>query len=176
MLRSWASISRVKTARTKLRKRSRNESDIGFFAAALSVVENGLVDDTYFQIFDLLNPSPGPIRERGAFATHTFDIVALLGGVHEDRLPAHYDSVISRWRNTILDFVTDGTPPCSTYPGKRQDCVDRKALLIDGDGVREVERHEYMDNDDGRRSRLFDLADKAAGFAGWDVLWVDVCR
>jgi carboxylesterase type B len=149
------------------------ESDIGFFAAALSIVEGSPVKDTYFQIFDLPNPFSGPIREQGAFATHTFDIATLLGGVHEDRLPEHYGPVIARWRDMILDFVIKGTPPCERYIGR--DGEDRKALLVNEQGVREVGRGEYMENDE-RRSRLFELADRVAGDAGWDVLWVDVCR
>jgi carboxylesterase type B len=150
------------------------ESDIGFFAAALSIAEGSPIKDTYFQIFDLPNPFPGPIREQGAFATHTFDISTLLGGVHEDRLPEQYKAVIARWRDTILDFMIDGTPPCERYIGKSGE--DRKALLVGQQGVREVDRTEYMENKDRRRSRLFELADRVAGEAGWDVLWVDVCR
>jgi carboxylesterase type B len=150
------------------------ESDIGFFAAALSIAEGSPVKDTYFQIFDLPNPFPGPIRDQGAFATHTFDIATLLGGVHEDRLPEQYKPVIARWRDTILDFVIDGTPPCERYIGKAGE--DRKALLVGEQGVREVDRTEYMEKDERRRSRLFELADHVAGDAGWDVLWVGVCR
>jgi carboxylesterase type B len=150
------------------------ESDIGFFAAALSIAEGSPVKDTYFQIFDLPNPFPGPIRDQGAFATHTFDIATLLGGVHEGRLPEHYKPAIARWRDTILDFVIDGTPPCERCIGT--DGKHRKALLVNEQGVREVDRTEYMENDERRRSRLFDLANWVAGDAGWDVLWVDVCR
>ncbi|KAI8940587.1 hypothetical protein NX059_001861 [Plenodomus lindquistii] len=150
------------------------ESDIGFFAAVLSVAESGLIDNTYLQIFDLPNPFPGPIHERGAFATHTFDIVTLLGGVHEDRLSAKYAPVILQWRDTILDFVVKGTPPCPEYLAWGKVVGD--ALLVDQEGVREVARHEYMSCDEGRRSRLFALAEEIAGDDGWDVLWVDVCR
>jgi carboxylesterase type B len=151
------------------------ESDIGFFAAALSVAEGSPVKDTYFHIFDLPDPFPGgPVRRQGAFATHTFDIATLLGGVHEDRLPEHYKPVIARWRDTILDFVIEGTPPCERYIGT--DGNDRKALLVNEQGVGQVGREEYMENDEGRRSRLFELAGQIAGDAGWDMLWADVCR
>jgi carboxylesterase type B len=147
------------------------ESDIGFFAAALSIAEGNLVEKTYFQIFDLPNPFPGPLSEQGAFATHTFDIATLLGGLHEDRLPEHYKPVISKWRDTILDFVIKGTPPCETYIGK-----DRRALLVGDRGVEEVGSEAWLENDERRRARLFELAEQSAGDAGWDVLWVDVCR
>ncbi|KAF2131848.1 alpha/beta-hydrolase [Dothidotthia symphoricarpi CBS 119687] len=148
------------------------ESDIGFFAAALSVAEGDLVENTYFQVFDLPNPFPGPIRDQGAFATHTFDIVTLLGGVHEDRLPETYTPVVSEWRDRILDFAIKGTPPCARYMAGRE----RKALLVDEHGVEEVESKRYLENHEKRRQRLFDLADRVAGEAGRDVLWVDVCR
>ncbi|KAI4918512.1 hypothetical protein J4E90_002897 [Alternaria incomplexa] len=149
------------------------ESDIGFFAAALSIAESDLVKETYFQVFDLPNPFPGPIREQGAFATHTFDIATLLGGVHEDRLPSHYGSVVARWRDTILDFVTRGTPPCAEFVG-----VDggRRGLMVDEGGVREVGSEAWLENDEGRRRRLFDLARQIDADTGLDVLWVDVCR
>jgi carboxylesterase type B len=150
------------------------ESDIGFFAAALSIVEGSPVKDTYLHIFDLPNPFPGPVRDQGAFATHTFDIATLLGGVHENQLPEQYGPVIARWRDTILDFVIEGTPPCKQYIGT--DEKDRKALLVSDQGVSEVGRENYMDNNEGRRSSLFELADRVAGDAGWDILWVDVCR
>ncbi|EMD92043.1 hypothetical protein COCHEDRAFT_1099330, partial [Bipolaris maydis C5] len=91
------------------------ESDIGFFAAALSLAQADLVSATYFHVFDLGNPFAGPIRNHGAFATHTFDIATLLGGDHEDKLPAHYALVLSQWRDRILDFVVDRTPPCARY-------------------------------------------------------------
>lgn len=150
------------------------ESDIGFFAAAMSIAENGLVDNTYFQVFDLPNPFHGPILKHGAFATHTFDIVTLLGGIHEDKLPKHYAPVILHWRNTILDFVVNGSPPCARYLSKED--PQRRALLIDEQGVREVGSQNFLGNDQGRRSHLFALADRIAGEAGLDVLWVDVCR
>jgi hypothetical protein len=124
------------------------ESDMGFFAAALSIAEGS--PDTYFQIFDLPNPFPGPIRDQGAFATHTFDIATLLGGVHEDRLPEEYKSVIARWRDTILDFVIDGTPPCERYIGKAGE--DKEALLVGEQGVREVDRTGYMEKDENSRN------------------------
>ncbi|KAG9196195.1 hypothetical protein G6011_01316 [Alternaria panax] len=149
------------------------ESDIGFFAAALSIAESGLIKDTYFHIFDLPNPFPGPIRERGAFATHTFDIVTLLGGVHEDRLPSHYRPVIAQWRDFILDFVARGTPPCARFVGGDG---ERRGFMVGEQGVGEVGSEAWMENDEGRRRRLFDLAQRIDADTGLDVLWVDVCR
>lgn len=150
------------------------ESDIGFFAAAVATVEANLIPKTYFHVFDLPNPFDGPIRKQGAFATHTFDIVTLLGGVHEERLPASYKPVIGAWRDRILDFVVSGKPPCEEYiqGGRRE----RRGLMVDKDGVRNVGEAEWLDNDDGRRRRLFELAQRVKGDAGCDVLWMDVGR
>jgi carboxylesterase type B len=149
------------------------ESDIGFFAAALSIAESDLVKETYFHVFDLPNPFPGPIREQGAFATHTFDIATLLGSVHEDRLPSHYGPVVARWRDSILDFVTMGMPPCARFVG---DGGERRGLMVDESGVRDVDSEAWLENDEGRRRRLFDLARQIDADTGLDVLWVDVCR
>jgi carboxylesterase type B len=150
------------------------ESDIGFFAAAVATVEANLIPKTYFHVFDLPNPFDGPIRKQGEFATHTFDIVTLLGGVHEERLPASYKPVISAWRDRILDFVVSGKAPCGEYiQGGRG---ERRGLVVDKDGVRDVAETEWPDNDDGRRRRLFELAQRIKGDAGCDVLWMDVGR
>jgi carboxylesterase type B len=148
------------------------ESDIGFFAAALSVAESNLVKHTYFQIFDLPNPFPGPIHEQGKFATHTFDIATLLGGTQEEQLPEEYKPVVSKWRNKILDFIVNGTPPCEEFIVEK----GRNAFLIDEEGVRETTDGQYLGCDQERRRRLFALAERVAGEDGLDVLWVDVCR
>jgi carboxylesterase type B len=149
------------------------ESDIGFFAAALSIAESDLIKDTYFHVFDLPNPFPGPIRERGVFATHTFDIATLLGGVHESRLPSHYRPVIAQWRNSILDFVVRGTSPCARFVGADG---ERRGFMVGEEGVGEVGSETWMENDEGRRKRLFDLAQRINADTGLDVLWVDICR
>jgi carboxylesterase type B len=146
------------------------ESDIGFFFAALSMCEANLARSTYFQIFDLPNPFDGPLREQGEFATHTFDITTLLGGYDEAGLPGAYESVVGEWRDKVLDFVREGKAPCRDYS------EGKGAMVIDVEGVSKVKREEYMEADNGRRSRLMELAEKVGGDEGWDVLWVDVCR
>ncbi|KAF2646981.1 hypothetical protein K491DRAFT_615584 [Lophiostoma macrostomum CBS 122681] len=149
------------------------ESDIGFFAAALSMVQ-GRSTPTYLQLFDLGNPFKGPLTETypgGSFATHTFDIVTLLGGVHEDGLPESYQSIIKNWRDSVLDFAVDGKAPCTIFNDQ-----NRPALMVNEHGVREITGAEYLDHDDGRRRRLLRLADVVAGNAGRDKLWVEVCR
>ena len=146
------------------------ESDIGFFFAALATCESGLVDATYFQIFDLPDPFDGPLKEMGEYATHTFDVTTLLGGYDESLLPREYKSVVDAWRDTMLDFVVDGSAPCERYG------EGGRALVIGRDGVKEVGRGEYMESDGRRREKLMDLAGRVDEEKGWDVLWVDVCR
>lgn len=144
------------------------ESDTGFFFAALHMCTSSPA--TYFQIFDLPDPFPGPLASQGRFATHTFDITTLLGGYDESLLPEGYGEVISNWRDKILAFVRDGTGICEEFG------AEGKALVVGSEGVREVDREGYMT---GRRQRLSDLADELDekdGWDGWDVLWVDVCR
>ena len=96
-----------------LRKVCLFESDIGFFAAALSVARGARSARTYLQVFDLGNPFEGPL-EKGEFATHTWDIVALLGA-YEERLSELYKGVIAGWRDRLLDFITTGEAPCEEY-------------------------------------------------------------
>jgi len=150
------------------------ESDIGFFAAALATCEADLIPKTYFHVFDLPDPFDGPIRKQGEFATHTFDVVTLLGGVSEERVPESYKPVIGQWRDTILDFVVSGRPPCEEYV--REERGERRGLMVNKDGVRDVGDEEWLDNDEGRRRRLFELAQRARGDAGCDVLWMGVGR
>ncbi|KAJ9628548.1 hypothetical protein H2203_002449 [Taxawa tesnikishii (nom. ined.)] len=150
-----------------LRKICQFESDIGFFAGALSMAVGGTLP-TYLQLFDLGNPFPGPLPQ-GEFATHTFDIISLLGGAHEDRLPSNYRPVVAEWRDTILDFVVSGKAPCTAFDNQNQ-----SALIVNQKGVREVAGDVYLQVDGRRRARLFELAESVAGEAGWDKLWTEV--
>lgn len=150
------------------------ESDIGFFAAAVATAEANLIPKTYFHIFDLPNPFDGPISKQGKFATHTFDIVTLLGGVHEERLPQSYGPVVSAWRDRILDFVVSGKAPCAEYIERGR--KERRGLMVDQDGVGEVAEQAWLENEERRRRRLFELSQRVKGDAGCDVLWMDVGR
>jgi hypothetical protein len=143
------------------------EPEIGFFAAALATAGARIVPATYLQIFDLPNVFPGPRSALGEFATHTFDIVTLLGGVHDYLLPASYALVIADWRDRILEFVRDGKAPCRRYVAG-----EGKALRIGKKGVGEVSENAYLEE---RRRALFELADRVDVKTGWDALWVDVC-
>jgi carboxylesterase type B len=143
------------------------ESDIGFFFAGLSVAHANLIPATYFHVFDLPNPFPGPLTQLGEYATHTFDITTLLGGYDQSLLPQGYSTVVAQWRDAILGFACKGE-----WMGKRF-TEGGSAVLVGKDGVREVQREEYMK---GRREALMALADEVDAEDGWDILWVDVCR
>jgi hypothetical protein len=48
--------------------------------------------------------------------------------------------------------------------------------MVGEQGVGEVGSEAWMENDEGRRKRLFDLAQRVDADTGLDVLWVDICR
>lgn len=143
------------------------ESDIGFFAAALSVVE-GTSDKTktFFQLFDLGNPFEG-FLEPGKFATHTWDIVAFLGA-YEDRLSEDYRRKIREWRKRYIGYIVDGTDPWTSMENR-----NGKMLVLDNNnGTREKALDEVLSD---RRAALLDLA-RREGPDGRDLLWESVCR
>ncbi|KAF2445886.1 hypothetical protein P171DRAFT_484540 [Karstenula rhodostoma CBS 690.94] len=150
------------------------ESDIGFFAAALATAEASFVPKMYVHVFDLGNPFLGPVGEKGAFATHTFDVVTLLGGVHEHVLPERYGPVVRAWRD-VLEFVGVGKSPCAEL-STRDGGGGRKGVVVNREGVREVDEEGWLGSDGGRRGRLFELARDVKSDEGRDVLWVEVCR
>lgn len=153
-----------------LRKICLFESDIGFLAPALSLADGQHAQkDTYLQIFDLGNPFEGPLPT-GQYATHTLDIVLLFGGF-EDKLSADYQTIVTAWRNRIIDFVVSGKAPCEPWRD-----VKSGALVIDQNGVREMQGKELMDADGGRRRRLLELADRVDPVHGRDILWNVLCR
>ena len=143
------------------------ESDIGFFAGSLAQAK-GFPGKSYLLLFDLGNPFEGflPARE---CATHTWDIVALLGSC-EDRLDKAYKRVICDFRNKIMEYVFKGEEP---WPAWTEE--EGKAMLIGKSGLQVVEKEEYMDQDT-RRGKLMALAQMEGEEHGADLLWDGVCR
>jgi hypothetical protein len=144
------------------------ESDIGFFAAALAVA-NGTVDKTttYFQLFDLGNPFPGPLEQK-KFASHTWDVVALLGA-YEDRLPKDYVEKIREWRARYIGYVVDGKAPWAKFEIGNKGSM----LVVPNDGPAKETTLESVLK--GRVERLVELANEE-GPDGADTLWEGVCR
>ncbi|KAK5112362.1 hypothetical protein LTR62_004325 [Meristemomyces frigidus] len=153
--------------KSALRSICQLESDIGFFAAALAQAQ-GFPGKTYLLLFDLGNPFDGPLP-RGDCATHTWDIVSLLGAF-ESRVDAEYRDVIADLRDRILTYAVDGQAPWKAWEPE-VGC----ALLVGAEGVRMVGEEEYM-GPECRRGRLLALAEKERGEDGCDVLWDEVCR
>ena len=152
---------------TALRKICQFESDIGFFAASLAQAK-GFPGKSHLLIFDLRNPFVGLLPAREC-ATHTWDIVALLGAC-EVRLDDAYKAVIREFRAKILVYVATGEEPWPAWTAE-----EGLALLVDKEGCEVVGKDYYMGKDT-RRGKLLALAQAEAGEDGADLLWDGVCR
>ena len=151
-----------------LRKICQFESDIGFFAASLSLAQ-GFPGKTHLLIFDLGNPfDDGPLPPK-MYATHTWDIVSLLGA-YEDRLDEEYQAVIRELRERIIQYTVAGKAP---WPAWSE--AGGEALAVERTGLRLLGKDDYM-GPSSRRGKLLALAEKEDGEAGCDLLWSGVCR
>jgi carboxylesterase type B len=160
-------IHSLDSDQSALRKICQFESDIGFFAASLAQAK-GFPGKSYLLLFDLGNPFEGflPARE---CATHTWDIVALLGSC-EDRLDKDYKRVIGEFREKVMRYVFTGEEP---WPAWTEE--EGKAMMIGKNGLRVVCQEKYMGKDT-RRGKLLALAEAEGGEEGADHLWDGVCR
>lgn len=152
---------------TALRKICQFESDIGFFAASLAQAQ-GFAGKSYLLIFDLGNPFEGPLPAKEC-ATHTWDIVALLGSF-EARLDDGYKQVISELRTKVIGYVATGDEP---WPAWTPDTG--QAMMFGRYGLKVVMKEEYIGKGT-RRGNLMALAEAEAGENGADLLWDGVCR
>lgn len=165
-----------------LRKICQLESDIGFFAAALSVAMGASQADsldqlgkssgsshpiTYMQLFGLGNPFDGPLP-KNEYATHTWDIVALLGA-YEDQLETKTKEIVRSWRARIIEFAA------GKDPWEQWTLEDGKALVVRNEGDTIQTSDEYL-GPKSRRRRLLEIARNEGGDDGWDLLWESVCR
>ncbi|KAL0486094.1 hypothetical protein AKO1_001782 [Acrasis kona] len=147
------------------------ESDVGFFGAAHGYI-NGTFKKTksYFQIFDLKNPFEGHLPTN-KYATHTFDIVALLGGCQKQLEDAkEFESsirAVTEWRRKIINYICSGEAPC-------QEFEMNSALLVDSTGANSITKEMYA----GANTRFGELLEyvEMEGERGFDVLWFDVFR
>lgn len=151
-----------------LRKICLFESDIGFVSATISQAKGMAKTNTktYLQIIDLGNPFEG-LLPREEYASHTWDIVALLGA-YEDRLSEQYVNIIRDWRRKVLQYVIDGTAICDDFRSANI------GLLVDKKGVSAVAEDELPGSE--RRARLWRLANAEKGANGLDFLWEGLCR
>ena len=145
------------------------ESDIGFLAPALSVVRaTADKTETYAQLFSLGNPFDGPLP-KGQFASHTWDVVALLGA-YEERLDPPYVRAIRAWRERYIRYVVDGEAPWGSFEVGKDETVLR--VPSGGGEAREESLGTVLE---GRLERLLEIA-KREGPDGADTLWEGVCR
>jgi len=193
-----------------LKKICQFESDIGFFAAALSVAigsagvknenETKTKTKTYFQLFATGNPFQGPLPP-GKYASHTFDIVALLGAhdsrikkIEQDAKDPQYKpfTTLLQWRERILTYAATGEAPWTEWESDSFDAgglvVGKNgggggdktkkgvAMVVGNEGMEEQDEDVYLDEDEARRRKLFELAQKCDAEKGWDTLWEGVCR
>lgn len=165
------------------------ESDLGFFApclaeaqgttknpaaASLSSRQSGETNRrprTVLQLFDLGNPFEGPITP-GQFATHTWDVVALLGA-YEHRLDPDVKKVVQGWRDRIIDYVctggeTAGLPEWTE--GSKGEMV-----VVNSQGW-EIKPTEEVYGKGTRRGEVLRIAKGLNEVWGQDILWNDVCR
>ncbi|KAI1609734.1 Alpha/Beta hydrolase protein [Exophiala viscosa] len=148
------------------------ESDIGFFSASLAQVQGSSARKKYLQIFDLKNPfDEGGALPKNKFATHTWDIVALLG-CYDDLMDKKQVQVIQHWRSRLLDFVYEKDD------GIWAEWDEQKgtALKVTAEGLHMQGKREYMGEDGGRRKKLLKIAEREKGSEGRDFLWEGVCR
>lgn len=161
------SISPSDPDTTALRKICQFESDIGFFAASLAQAQ-GFAGKSYLLILDLGNPFEGPLPAKEC-ATHTWDIVAVLGSF-EARLDDGYKQVISELRSKVIGYVARGEEPWPAWTPETG-----QTMMFGSYGLKVVKKEEYM-GDSTRRGKLMPLAEAEAGETGADLLWDGVCR
>lgn len=150
-----------------LRKICQFESDIGFFAGSLAQAR-GYLGKSYLLLFDLGNPFEGLLPAREC-ATHTWDIVALLGSC-EGRLDEQYKDVVREFRQKIIQYVVTGEEP---WPAWSEE--EGMAMVVGKDGLRVVGKEDYM-GAETRRGKLLALAEAEGGRDGADLLWDGMCR
>lgn len=152
-----------------LRKICQFESDIGFFAASYAQAKS-FPGKSYLLLFDLGNPFEGLLPAREC-ATHTWDIVALLGSYEQrPELDDTYKAVIREFREKVLQYVMTGEEP---WPAWTEG--EGKALVVGKQGLRVIGKEEYVGGET-KRGKLLALAEEEAEEDGADLLWDGVCR
>lgn len=143
-------------------------TDVGFHAAAVSTLIGAAdsVTKSIFLIYDIPNPFRGTLPQ-GHFATHTWDIVSLLGA-YDDQLPGHYREAISEWRNSVISYCYSGIIGCKPWHVRH-----KSALRVSMDGVRALSGERLAKS---RAEQLVKLAREDGGDQGFDKLWEDVVR
>ncbi|TKX26987.1 hypothetical protein C1H76_0741 [Elsinoe australis] len=143
-------------------------TDLGFTTAALSHAMGAQLSnvDTFMQLFDIPNPFPG-LLEPGKFATHTWDIVALLGP-YDHLVPAQSLKAIQQWRETIIEYCHSGNFPCDPWTSAGLSMLKESRTGLECQGKDEMAA--------ARVNKLMQLAEAEGGEGGADMLWEEVVR
>ncbi|KAL8769314.1 MAG: hypothetical protein Q9209_004696 [Squamulea sp. 1 TL-2023] len=144
-------------------------TDLGFYGAAVSGLLGAAATShtkSYHVLFDIGNPFT-KFLDKGCFATHTWDIVSLLGA-YDHMLPRDCRHGILQWREAILIYCCSGTLPCDIWLPKSQ------SLLVFGTKGIECHHHERLAK--SKAERLLRFAEQEGGESGYDLLWEDVIR
>lgn len=144
-------------------------TDVGFYGAAVSGLLGASQSPTtrnYLVLFDIGNPF-AELLEKGRFATHTWDIVSLLGG-YNNLVPEDLRKGISEWRQMILNYCHTGQLPCETWRP-----LSQSAMLVRKDGIQHLD-HTLLAQ--SRAQKLLQFAEREGGEGGCDLLWEKVIR
>ena len=144
-------------------------TDIGFYGAAVSGLSGATEKPTtksYHVIFDIGNPFPG-LLQQGCFATHTWDIVSLLGA-YDELMSDEFRYSIAEWRRTILEYCYTGELSCGTWYRASQ-----SALLVQKNGIKCLDHTTLTES---RAQKLLLLTEEEGGEHGFDILWENVVR
>ncbi|KAI4283712.1 MAG: hypothetical protein L6R38_001968 [Xanthoria sp. 2 TBL-2021] len=162
-------ISQDDTDDLALRKICQVVTDLGFYGAAVSSLRGSatsLHTKSYHVLFDIGNPFTR-LLEKGSLATHTWDIVSLLGPF-DNVLPEDCRYAIQQWREAVLAYCYSGKLPGDTWR------PDSQSLLVFRNGGSESLHHEQLTQ--SKQERLLRLAEQEGGESGYDLLWEDVIR
>ncbi|KAL8819078.1 MAG: hypothetical protein Q9223_002414 [Gallowayella weberi] len=144
-------------------------TDIGYYGAAFSSLLAAAMSvkaTSYHVLFDIGNPF-STLLEKGRFATHTWDIVSLLGA-YDNQLPQDYQYGILEWRQAILTYCHTGNFPCITSrPRYKSLLVFRKT------GVECLNQEQLAQT---QPERALQFAEREGGEYGLDLLWENVLR
>ncbi|KAL8733485.1 MAG: hypothetical protein Q9166_002112 [cf. Caloplaca sp. 2 TL-2023] len=144
-------------------------TDIGYYGAALSGLFGAAETPetrTFHVLFDIGNPFT-KLLESGRFATHTWDVVSLLGA-YDDLLPEDFKQGVLSWRRVILEYCHSGEFPCNAW---RSDAPS--TLVSHKTGVKCVDQEDLTLS---KPERLLRFAEQEGGEYGFDLLWEDVIR
>ena len=143
-------------------------TDVGFYGAAVNGLRGAESSKTqsHLVLFDIGNPFLG-LLDQGRFATHTWDIISLLGA-YDNMVPEDVRIGISEWRRSVLNYCNTGTLTCGAWRSDKH-----SALRIHKGGI---ERLDHIAMTNCKAQKLLQLAKEEGEEHGLDMLWENVIR